>query len=59
MRCVGHGACMGKMINTYKTLVGKFEGKILHGRPTCKWENNIRMNLREMGKGGLDLFGSV
>ena len=34
--------------------VGKPEGKRLHGSPRRKWEDNIKMNLQELGKGGMD-----
>jgi hypothetical protein len=40
---------MGEMRNTYKTLVGKNEEKIPLGRPRRRWEDDIRMNLREVG----------
>jgi hypothetical protein len=36
------------MQNSYRISVGKAEGKIPLGRPRPRWENNIRMNLREM-----------
>jgi hypothetical protein len=42
------------MRNAYKILVGKPEGKRSHGRPTCRWENNIRMDLRETGWESVD-----
>jgi hypothetical protein len=35
-------------------LVGKPEGKRLLGSPRRRWEDNIRMNLREIGWGGMD-----
>jgi hypothetical protein len=35
-------------------LVGKPEGKIPLGRPTCKWEDNIKTDLQEVGYGGMD-----
>jgi hypothetical protein len=35
---------MVKMRNAYKILVEKPEGKRPHGRPRCKWEDNIRMD---------------
>jgi hypothetical protein len=38
----------------YKVLVGKFEGKIPLGRPRRRWEDGIRMDLREIGLGGVD-----
>jgi hypothetical protein len=34
--------------------VGKPEGKIPLGKPRCRWENNIEMDLREIGWGGMD-----
>jgi hypothetical protein len=40
---------MAKMRNTNKTLVCKLERKTSHGRPRCRWEDNIRMDLREVG----------
>jgi hypothetical protein len=35
-------------------LLGKPEGKIPLERPTCEWENDIEMNFREIGLGGMD-----
>ena len=35
----------------YRVLVGKPEGKRQLGRPRCRWVDNIRMDLREMGCG--------
>jgi hypothetical protein len=37
------------MRNAYKVFVRKPEGKGLHGRTTRRWEDNIRMDLREVG----------
>jgi hypothetical protein len=34
--------------------VGKQEGKRPLGRPRRRWEDNIRMDLREIGRGGID-----
>jgi hypothetical protein len=34
--------------------VGKPKGKILLGRPTSRWENNIKTDLQEVGCGGMD-----
>jgi len=48
MRGVGHVAGMGVMRNAYIILVGKPEGKSLLGRPTHRWEDNIRMDPREI-----------
>jgi hypothetical protein len=35
--------------NTYRTSVGKLEGKRLIGRPRRRWMDNIKMDLREIG----------
>jgi hypothetical protein len=39
---------------TYRVLVGKPEGKRPFGRLTCRWEDNIEMDLQEVGFGGMD-----
>jgi hypothetical protein len=44
--------------NAYRILVGKPEGKIPLGRPRRRWEDNIRMDLREIGWGGIDWIDS-
>jgi hypothetical protein len=38
----------------YRVLVGKPEGKGPLGRPRRRWEDNIKMNLQEVGYGGMD-----
>jgi hypothetical protein len=43
---------MGEESKVYKVLVGKPEGKRPLGRPRRRWEDGIRMNLREIGLGG-------
>jgi hypothetical protein len=45
---------MGEEIKVYKVLVGKPEGKIPFGRPRRRWEDGIRMDLREIGWGTVD-----
>jgi hypothetical protein len=40
--------------NAYRILVGKAEGKRSLGRPRRRWEENIRMDLREIGWDGMD-----
>jgi hypothetical protein len=45
---------MGETRNSYSILVGKTEGKRLLGRPRCRWVDNIKMDLREIGWDGMD-----
>jgi hypothetical protein len=52
MRWAGHVACMGEGRGVYRVLVGKPEGKRPLGRHRRRWENNIKMDLREMGVDG-------
>jgi hypothetical protein len=40
----------------HKVLVGKPEGKKPLGRPRHRWEDNIKMDLQEVGEGGGDLM---
>jgi len=42
MRGAGHVACIGDMRNSYKIMVGKHEGKRLHGWPRCRWRDSNR-----------------
>jgi hypothetical protein len=49
MRWAGHVAPMGEKRNTYRILVGKPEGKRQIGRPRHRWEDNIEMDLIEIG----------
>jgi hypothetical protein len=60
MRWTGHVAHMVKDRKVYKVLVGKPEGKRPLGRPRHRWEDGIRMDLREIDLGGcgLDSTGS-
>jgi len=51
---VGHVARIGKGIGVYRVLVGKPEGKRPLGRPRGRWEANIKMDLQEVGCGGMD-----
>ena len=39
----------GERIGVYRVLVGKPEGKRLLGRPRLRWEDNIKMDLQEVG----------
>jgi hypothetical protein len=52
---------MGEGKNTYRVLMGKPDGKRPLGRPRRRWEDGIKMDLREIGWGmgcGLDSPGS-
>jgi hypothetical protein len=44
---------MGEERKLYKVLVGKPKGKRPLGRPRRRWEDGIRINLREIGLGGV------
>ena len=50
----GHVARAGERKYLYSVLVGKPEGKRLLGRPRLRWEDNIKMDLLELGCGGMD-----
>jgi hypothetical protein len=52
MRWVGHLACMGEGRGVYRVLVGRPKEKRPLGRPMHRWEDNIKMNLREIGIDG-------
>ena len=54
MRWKGHVMRMGKRRGEYRILVGKPEGKRSLGRPRRRWEDNIKMDLQEVGCGGMD-----
>ena len=45
---------MGQRRGIYRVLVGKPEGKRPLGRPRHRWEDNIKMDLQEVGCGGVD-----
>jgi hypothetical protein len=57
MRWEGHVALIGEKRNVYRLLVGKPDGKRPLGRPRRKWVDNIRMDLGEVGWGGVDWIG--
>jgi hypothetical protein len=52
MRWAGHVARMGEGRNVYRVLVGKPGGKIPLGTSRRRWEDGIKMDLREIGWGG-------
>jgi hypothetical protein len=53
MRWVLHAGCMRERERerryAYRVSVGKLERKKLHGRPRCRWEENIKMSLKVIG----------
>jgi hypothetical protein len=54
VRQSGHVPRKGEKRNAYKILVGKTEGKNPLGKPRHRWMGNIKMDLREIGCGGMD-----
>jgi hypothetical protein len=52
MRWAGHVARMGEGRSVYRVLVGRPEGKIPLGRPKRRWEDNIKMDVEEIGIDG-------
>ena len=51
MKWAGHVARMGEDRGVHRVLVGKPEGKRPLGRPRRRWEDNIKMDLQEVGGG--------
>jgi hypothetical protein len=51
MRRAGYVARMGEGRGTYRVLAGRPEGRRPTGRPRRRWEDNIKMNLQEVGWG--------
>jgi hypothetical protein len=54
MTWAGHVARRGEGRNVCRVLVGKPEGKIPLERPRRRWEDGIKMDLREIGWGGVE-----
>jgi hypothetical protein len=54
LRWVGHVACMVVSRSAYRVLVGKPEGRRPLGSPRHRWENNIKIGLRELRCEGMD-----
>jgi len=54
MGLVGHVARMGYRRGIYMVLLGKPEGKRPLGSPWRRWEDNINMDLQQVGCGGID-----
>jgi hypothetical protein len=51
MRWAGHVARVGEERGVHRVLVGKPEGKSPFGRPRRRWEDNIKMDVQEVGVG--------
>ena len=51
LRWAGHVACMEEGRGVRKVLVGKPQGKRPFERPRHRWEDNIKMDLEEVGRG--------
>jgi hypothetical protein len=56
MRQTEHAACMGEDRSVYRVLVGRPKGKGPLRRPRYRWEDNIKMDLRETGIDGANLI---
>jgi hypothetical protein len=54
IKWAGHVARMGEERNACRLLLGKPEGKRPLGRPKRRWVDNIKMDLLEIGWGGVD-----
>jgi hypothetical protein len=54
MRWAGNVARMGEVRVAYNILVGRPEGRRPLGRPRRRWEDNIKIDLREIGFGDVD-----
>jgi hypothetical protein len=54
LREAGHVARMGEGRDVYRFLVGRPEGKMPLGRPKRRWEDNIKLDLRETGIDGVN-----
>jgi hypothetical protein len=54
LRWAGHVARMGERKGAYRALVKKPERRRPLGRPRRRWEDNIKIDLREVGWGGMD-----
>ena len=54
MKWAGHVARTGASRGVYRVLVGKPEGKRPLGSPRRRWEDNIKMDLQEVGCGCMD-----
>jgi len=54
MRWAVHVARIGESRDLYRVLLEKPEGKISLGRPRRRWEGNIKTNVQEVGREGME-----
>jgi hypothetical protein len=54
MRWAGHVACMGGRRGAYRVLVRSPEGRSPLGRPRRRWEDNIKMDLQDVERRGIE-----
>jgi hypothetical protein len=54
MRWTGHVARMAKKRNSYRVLVEKPEGMKPLGKPSCRWEDNVKVDFKKIGWGVMD-----
>jgi hypothetical protein len=54
MMWAGHVARLGEERVVYRVLVGRPEGKRSLGRPRLRWEDNIKLDLKEIGIDGVN-----
>jgi len=59
IRLTGHVERMLERRDVYGVLVRKPERRRPLGRPKCKWDDNIKMDLQEVGCGGVDWIDLV
>jgi len=56
MRWTGYVARMGDRRCAYRVSVGKSDGRRTRGRPRRRWEDDIKVDLHEMGWAGMNVF---
>ena len=47
-------ACMGDRVGACRFLMGRPEGKRTFGRPRHRWKDNIKMGIKEVGRGDMN-----
>jgi len=47
-------ACMGDRAGAHRALMGRPEGKRTFGRPRHRWKDNIKLDIKEVGQGGMN-----